>query len=151
MNDAEFWSRVHAVARNASRAYLATVDAGQPRVRVVFPAFEERTLWVATKTTSAKARQLRTDPKVELFFEVGTKRPTMHLTVTGLAELVDDPAEKARVWKAKLFGYDLREFWPEGAASSEFGLVRITPVRVELGAQPAMWQGQRPEVWRAGR
>ena len=148
MNEPEFWNRVYAAARKASRAYLATVEDGQPKVRVVFPAFEGRKLWIATRPKSPKAWQIRRDPKVELFYEVGDKRPTVHLTLTGVAHLVDDPAEKTRVWNAKLFGYDLREFWPEGPQSKDFGLVLITPHRVELGTQPAMWQGQTPEVWK---
>jgi len=149
MDDTEFWNRVYAAARKASRAYLATIEAGQPRVRVVFPAFEGRSLWIATRPDSPKARQIGRHPKVELFYEVGGKRPTVHLTITGVARLVDDPAEKTRVWNAKLFGYGLGEFWPGGPESNEFGLVLINPHRVELGTQPAMWQGQKPEVWMA--
>jgi len=148
MNEPEFWNSVYAAARKASRAYLATVEDGQPRVRVVFPAFEARNLWIATRPNSAKARQIRSDPKVELFYEVGAERPTVHLTVTGVARLVDDPAEKTRIWNARLFGYDRGEFWREGAQSKDFGLVLITPHRVELGTQPAMWRGQKPAVWR---
>lgn len=148
MDDVQFWTAVHGAARKAGRAYLATVEGGQPRVRVVFPAFEGRALWIATKPGSPKARQMRRDPRVELFFEVGAKRPTVHLTVTGVARFVDAAAEKARVWNAKLFGYDLGEFWPEGPGSKDFSLVLITPHRVELGTQPAMWKGQAPEVWK---
>ena len=149
MDDVEFWSEVYAAAKSAGRAYLATLDNGKPRVRVVFPAFEGRKLWVATKPGSAKARQVRSHPEVELFYEVGPKRPTVHLTVTGLARFVDDRVEKSRVWEAKLFGYNLREFWPEGPESTDLGLLMITPQRIEFGRQPAMWQGQRPAVWRA--
>jgi general stress protein 26 len=147
MNDVEFWNGVHAAARRASRAYLATVEAGQPRVRVVFPAFEGHTIWIATRPSSAKARQINRDARVELFFEVGSRRPTVHLTVTGLAHLVGDPSERTRVWNAHLFGYDLGEFWPAGPVSKDFTLIRIAPQRVELGTQPAMWQGQRARVW----
>jgi general stress protein 26 len=148
MDDGEFWNKVYAAARKANRAYLATVEGGQPRVRVVFPAFEGRRLWIATRPDSAKARQLRRDPRVELFYEIGAKRPTVHLTITGVARFVDDPAEKARIWNAKLFGYNLGEFWLEGPESKDFGLLLITAQRVELGTQPEMWQGQRTEVWK---
>jgi general stress protein 26 len=149
MDDTEFWNKVYAAARKASRAYLATVEGGQPRVRVVFPALEGRKLWIATRPDSAKGRQIRRDPKVELFYEVSAKRPTVHLTITGVAHLVDDPAEKTRIWNAKMFGYDLGEFWPEGPESKDFGLLLIKPHRVEFGTQPGMWQGQGTEVWKA--
>src|SRR5713101_4242337 len=106
-----FWTKVRVVAKRAGRAYLATVDSGRPRVRVVFPAFEERNLWIATRRNSVKARQIERDPNVELFLEAGDSRPISHLTVTGIAHFVDDLSEKERVWNAGLFGYDLAEFW----------------------------------------
>src|SRR5713101_2831803 len=142
-----FWTKVRVVAKRAGRAYLATVDAGRPRVRVVFPAFEERNLWIATKRNSAKARQIEREPNIALFWEAGNSRPISHLTVDGIARFVDDSSEKERVFGAKLFGYDLMEFWPGGPQSADFGLILVTVQRVELGSQPGMWQGQRPEVW----
>ncbi|MGO9450470.1 MAG: pyridoxamine 5'-phosphate oxidase family protein [Candidatus Binataceae bacterium] len=148
MDEASFWDQVRTVARSANRAYLATNDGGQPRVRVVFPAFEERTLWIATKRTSAKARQIARDPRVELFYEASGARPIAHLTVTGTARIVDDSSAKDRLWNAGLFGYNLAEFWPRGPRSEDFALLRITPSRIELGWQPAMWVGQKPQVWK---
>ena len=149
MAESEFWERVRAAARKSNRAYLATIDNGQPRVRVVFPAFEDRMLWIATQPRSAKALQIARDPRVELFFEVGTqRRPITHLTVTGSARLIGDLEEKIRVWNLQIFGYDLREFWPLGPESKTLSLIHIDPLRVELGTQPAMWQGQKPQVWK---
>ena len=89
MAESSFWERVHAVAQNSNRAYLATTDNGQPRVRVVFPAFEDRVVWIATQPRSAKALQITRDQRVELFYEVGSQRPVTHLTVTGKAKLID--------------------------------------------------------------
>ena len=149
MNDGEFWEEVRAVARGAVRAYLGTVAEGRPKVRVVFPAFEGRKIWIATKRDSAKIQQIAGEPNVALFWETGASRPAAHLSVSGVARFLDDPDEKTRIWNAKLFDYDLREFWPEGSASADFGLLLVEPRRVELGWQPAMWQGQRPRVWRS--
>lgn len=144
-----FWTKVRAVAKRAGRAYLATVDAGRPRVRVVFPAFEKCDVWIATKRNSARARQIERDPNIELFWEAGNSRPISHLTIAGVAHFVDDLSEKKRVWSAKLFGYDLAEFWPGGPESRGFGLLLVTAERVELGTQPGLWQGELPEVWRS--
>jgi len=149
MAESDFWEKVHAAARGSNRAYLATTDNGQPKVRVVFPAFEDRVLWIATQPRSAKALQIARDPRVELFFEVGTQRPITHLTVTGKARLIYDLEEKIRVWNLRIFGYDLKEFWPSGPDSKDLTLIHIDPLRVELGVQPALWLGQKPEVWRA--
>jgi general stress protein 26 len=148
MDDEQFWEQVREVARTAGRAYLATVAQGKPTVRVVFPAFEGRRIWIATQRGSAKLRHLARDPNVALFWETGASRPAAHLAVSGTASLVDDQAEKKRVWDAKLFGYNLTEFWPRGPASDDFSLLAIEPQRVELGWQPAMWSGQRPKVWK---
>lgn len=149
MAELDFWEKVHAAARDSNRAYLATTDNGQPKVRVVFPAFEGRVLWIATQPRSAKALQIARDPRVELFYEIRTERPITQLTVTGKARLIYDLEEKIRVWNLRIFGYDLREFWPSGPESKDLTLIHIDPLRVELGVQPAMWQGQKPEVWRA--
>jgi general stress protein 26 len=149
MDEEAFWNRVRAVAKRASRAYLATVENSGPRVRVVFPAFEGAKLWIATKPGSAKARQIRRDPGVELFYEVGANPKAEHLTIRGEARFIDDADEKQRIWNARIFGYDLSRFWPEGPQSADFGLLLVTPHRVELGTQPGLWQGQPPEVWRA--
>ena len=149
MAESDFWEKVHAAARDSNRAYLATTDNGQPKVRVVFPAFEDRVLWIATQPRSAKALHIARDPRVELFYEVGTQRPITHLTVTGKARLIDHLEEKIRVWNLRIFGYNLKEFWPSGPDSKDLTLIHIDPLRVELGVQPALWLGQKPEVWKA--
>jgi general stress protein 26 len=147
MSDSEFWRKAHAVAAKATWAYLATADRDQPRVRVVHPAFEGERVWVATGRSSAKARHIERNPRVELFYQIGAD--TVHLTVTGKAKFVEDPAEKKRVWTGKVFDYDLAQFWPGGPESKDFGLMLITPERVELTSLSEMTSGQRPQVWRA--
>lgn len=146
MNEASFWEKVHATARKVTWAYLATAVDGQPKVRVVHPGIEGRKVWIATGRASAKAKQIERNPRVELFYQIGAE--FVHLTVTGEARFVEDLAEKKRVWDGKIFDYELAQFWPEGPASKDFGLMLITPRRVELTSLPAMTQGQKPEVWR---
>lgn len=148
MNDKEFWSKVHEVASKATWAYLATAKGNQPKVRVVHPAFEGERVWVATGRASAKAAQIAKNSKVELFYQVGTD--FLHLTVTGTAKFVDDLSEKKRIWDGKVFDYELAQFWPEGPASKEFGLLLIEPTRVELTSLGEMSQGAKPKVWKRG-
>lgn len=102
--------------------------------------------------SEAASKNVQRNPKTiapphELFWEVGSARPTAHLTIAGVAQLVDNVAMKQRVWHGKIFDYRLSEFWPGGPEASDFGLMFITPNRVELGWQPAMWQGHKPQVW----
>ena len=73
MSDSTFWDKAHAAAAKATWAYLATADGNQPRVRVVHPAFEGERVWVATGRTSAKARHIAKNPRVELFYQIGAE------------------------------------------------------------------------------
>jgi general stress protein 26 len=149
MSDSQFWDKVHAAAAKATWAYLATANGAQPKVRVVHPAFEGERVWVATGRASAKAGHIDKNSKVELFYQIGADM--VHLTVTGTAKFVEGLAEKKRIWDGKVFDYDLTQFWPQGAASKDFGLMLITPSRVELTSLPEMMTGKKPEVWRASR
>ena len=149
MSDSTFWEKVHAAAAKATWAYLGTAKGAQPKVRVVHPAFEGERVWVATGRASAKAGHVDKNPKVELFYQIGADM--VHLTVTGTAKFVEDLAEKKRVWDGKVFDYDLSQFWPGGAESKDFGLMLITPDRVELTSLSEMMTGKKPEVWRASR
>jgi len=149
MSDSQFWDKVHATAAKATWAYLATAHGAQPKVRVVHPAFEGERVWVATGRASAKARHIDKNSKVELFYQIGADM--VHLTVTGAARFVDDIAEKKRIWNAKVFDYDLSQFWPSGPESKDFGLMLITPARIELTSLAEMTTGKKPEVWRAPR
>lgn len=149
MSDSNFWDKVHAIAAKATWAYLATAKRDQPKVRVVHPASEGERVWVATGRTSAKARHIEKNPKVELFYQIGPEM--LHLTVTGKARFVDDVAEKKRIWNGKVFDYDLAQFWPGGPESKDFGLMLIEPERVELTSLSEMTAGKQPEVWRTSR
>jgi general stress protein 26 len=147
-DNAEFWKRVHEASAKMTWAYLATAVGDQPKVRVVHPAWEGEKLWVATGRASSKAHQIERNPKVELFYQIG-QPDFIHVTVTGRARFVDDLKEKERIWNGKVFDYELNQFWPEGARAKEFGLMLVTPARVEITSMPEMMQGKKPAVWRA--
>jgi len=147
MSDAETWLKFHDAAQKATWAYLATSVGDQPKVRVVHPAFEGELVWIATGRTSPKAAHIAKNPKVELFYQVGPE--FVHLTVTGSARFIDDAAEKKRVWEGKVFDYDLAQFWPGGYQAPDFGLLLVTPSRIELTSMMELMQGTKPLVWRA--
>jgi general stress protein 26 len=144
MHDESLLADVHAAAKKVTWAYLATTDGGQPRVRIVHPVSDGAIVWFATGRTSAKARQIDANPRVELFYQVDPSE-FVHLTVTGRACFVDDAAEKRRLWS--LFDYDLGQFWKD-AADPGYGLVRVEPRRIELTSLGAMMSGTPPRVWR---
>jgi len=149
MTEAEFWNKAREVGAKATWAYLATTIGDQPKVRVVHPAIEGGRVWVATGRNSAKARQIGKNPRVELFYQIGSDM--IHLTITGRARFVEDPIEKKRVWEGKIFDYELGQFWPQGHGSKDFGLMLIEPEKAELTSLPDMTQGKRPELWRGAK
>ena len=149
MSDSTFWDKAHAAAAKATWAYLATADGNQPKVRVVHPAFEGERVWIATGRTSAKARHIAKNPRVELFYQIGAEM--VHLTVTGNAKFVEELAEKKRICERQ----DLR-------LRSRAVLARRSRVeglrpdadharsrRADLAGRDD--GGKKPEVWRASR
>jgi general stress protein 26 len=149
MTEAEFWNKAREVGAKATWAYLATTRGDQPKVRVVHPGIEGKCVWVATGRNSAKARQIGKNPRVELFYQIGSDM--VHLTITGHARFVEDPIEKQRVWEGKIFDYELGQFWPQGPGSKDFGLLLIEPESAELTSLPDMTQGKSPERWRVSK
>ena len=124
-----FFTDVEATAKQAVWCALATASPEGPRVRMVHPTWEGDTLWFATGTTSSKVRELRADPRVDVQFQVAPP-DFVHLMVRGVATIVQDAAEKKRVWD--VIDYDLSDFWSGGPTDPNYTLVRIAPSRVEL-------------------
>lgn len=129
---------------------VTTVDTkDRPRARILHPIWEGPIGWIATGRTSFKARHLDHNPFVSLSYW-----DPQHQQVYAecRAEWVDDAAEKSRLWdlfKAtpEPLGYDLGLFWKD-REDPGYGLLRLTPWRIELSALGDMMKGQPPLVWR---
>ena len=138
-----FFAEVEAAAKRAIWCALATVEGNEPRVRMVHPTWEGDVLWVATGPTTPKARQIRENGAVDIQFQVAPD-DFVHLLVRGTATVITDAQEKARVWD--VMDYDLSQFWPDGAGSDDYCVLRIEPSRVELSE---MFGTMNKRVWRA--
>lgn len=138
-----FFAAVEAASKKAIWCALATASPQGPRVRMVHPTWEGRTLWFATGTTSPKVAQLGADPRVDIQFQVAPP-DFVHVLVRGRAHVVRDEAEKKRVWD--VIDYDLSQFWRGGPTDPGYTLVRIDPERVELSK---MFGAMDKQVWRA--
>jgi general stress protein 26 len=138
-----FFEDVEAAAKRAIWCALATVEGNEPRVRMVHPTWEGDVLWVATGPTTPKARQIRDNGAVDIQFQVAPD-DFVHLMVRGTATVITDAREKARVWD--VMDYDLSQFWPGGAGSDDYCVLRIEPSRVELSE---MFGTMNKRVWRA--
>jgi len=114
---------------NSLHAYLATCDGDQPRVRPVSPIVEgDMSIWVTTRSTSRKVKQLRENPKICLAF-VELPDGDKAATVIGEARVIQNIQKKRRVWK--LAPFDLYEHFPDGPDSDDFCLLKIIVKRIE--------------------
>jgi hypothetical protein len=124
---------------------LTTLDRrGRPRSRVVHPIWEGETGWIGTLHDTPKVRDIERDPHVSLAYVAEVLKPVY---ADCIAEWVGDPAEVQRIWD--LFkstppplGYDPVEGFA-GMDLSDFGLIKLTPYRVEVTNWP---HGTR--IWR---
>jgi len=140
---AEFFRAVAAASKKAIWCALATVERNEPRVRMVHPTWDGQVLWLATSPLSAKVRQIRVNPLVDVQFQVAPP-DFVHVMVRGRAELCTDPADRARAWD--VIDYDLTTFGSKGPDDPNFLPVKILPERVELSE---MFGSVNKRVWQA--
>ena len=147
---AEIQPDLEARVRRIVWCTVATVDGkGRPRVRILHPVWEGSTALICTGRHSFKEKHLARNPFVSLSYW-----DPQHQQVYAdcRAEWADDPTEKKRVWELfkstpQPYGYDPAMFWKGGPQSSDFGVLRCTPWRVELTAMTSA--GFESRVWRA--
>ncbi len=143
--EAEFIRRVHTMVWCSA----ATVDSKQrPRSRILHPIWEGSTGWIGTNRNSHKARHLDKNPYMSLAYIADVMKPVYVDCVT---EWVDDLAQKRRIWD--LFkntppplGYDPA---PDFISydHENFGLLKLTPWRIDLVSFPAESFEQGTLVW----
>jgi general stress protein 26 len=120
---------VSIMKNNFLHTSLATCDGDQPRVRIVSPIVEDdMSMWVTTRSTSRKVKQLRQNPKICLAF-VEPPDGDKAATVIGEAQIIPDLDKRRRVWK--LAPFDLYEHFPGGPDSDDFCLLKVTVKRIE--------------------
>ncbi len=124
-------------------ASLSTADDDQPRVRTVSPIVEDNmSIWVTTRSTSRKVKQLQKNPKICLAF-VEPPEGDKAATVIGEALIIPDTDKKKKVWN--LAPFDLYEHFPDGPTSSDFCLLKIIPKKIEWrDSGSAQWNIYEP-------
>jgi len=147
--EAEFIARVSRIVW----CTVATVDReGRPRSRILHPIWAGATGYIATGRSSFKAKHLAKNPYVSL-----TYWDLQHQQVYAdcRAEWEDTIGEKARIWELYKstpppLGSDpaMIPVWKDGAQSPEFGVLKLTPWRIELSSIQDMMAGKPALVWR---
>jgi general stress protein 26 len=129
---------------------LATVGAdGMPWTRVLHPIWEASTGWIATTRHGLKARHLAREPRVSLTYWDAAQDV---VTVQATAAWADDAPARTRVWELYRttpppLGYDPGDFWPAGPDDPAFGLLRLTPTRIDI---TGLASSPKPKLtWRA--
>jgi general stress protein 26 len=124
---------------------------GRPFSRILHPVWEGKVGWIATGRQSLKAKHLAKNPNVALAYWTPE-----HDTVMAQcrAEWADDVPTKQRIWNLLKdtpvpVGYDPILFWKSGVTDPTFGVLKLTPYRIELLTGAEMMQGKRPLVWKA--
>ncbi len=124
-------------------ALITTDDDGHPAARIMdpFPPEDDFTIWLATNARSRKVEQIRRDSRVTLlYFDADDPG---YVTFVGYAEIVDDPAVKARWWKP-----EWTAFYDDENRGDDYLLIRVRPVRLELVSTRRGFTGD-PLTWRA--
>jgi general stress protein 26 len=144
-----------AVARKVIWPTMTTVDRqGRPRARIVHPVWDGPTGWLLTGRSSLKGKHLAQVPYVSIsYVDAEGVSPTANQAYAECrAEWIDDAAEKTRIrdlFKSlpEPYGYDPAVFFPAGPEDPEFGVLKLTPWRVEVFSLATQMQGQG-KVWR---
>lgn len=146
----EFVDRVSSIVW----ASVATLDTnGRLRARMLHPIWEFTEDgpigWIATGRQSLKAKHLAGNPHVALSYWDPRHEQVMADCKT---QWVDDAGEKQRIWTLfgdtpEPYGYDLGLFW-KGADDPTYGLLKLSPWRVEVWTLGEMASGKPAKVWR---
>jgi len=138
MNDIR--QKILAIIRPAHLASLATItEDGKPWTRYVIPRTDDDlTIRIATRVNSRKAAQIRENPEVHLTCGVSDPRNVdTFLQIEGRARFTTDQGEREAFWDPHL------ENIFDGPADPEYGVIVITPYRIELWREGV----SEPEVW----
>ena len=135
---------------------VASVDRrDRPRSRILHPLWQLESGkaplgWIMTGRASHKAKHLIRNPYLSLTYWDPQHEQAIFDCQTRWR---DEPAEKQRIWQLfadtpQPYGYDPAQFF--GAADDPgFGVLELTPWRIETWSLQAMAKGEPPSVWRA--
>ncbi len=130
---------------------VATIDRkGRPRQRILHPIWEGPMGWIATGRHSHKEKHIAANPHVSLSY---WDPQHQQVYVDATASWEDDAAEKRRIWDLYKstpppLGYDPGMIWQGGVEDPTYGLLKLTPWRIEIYGLGNMATMEPAKVWR---
>lgn len=116
----------HEIINETTYCGLVTVDSlGQPQIRTMnpFPVKEDFVIWFATARKSRKAREIRNNPKVCVYF-ANHLTAKGYVNINGTATVIDDKELLVRM---------KRDYWNGIQGWQEnFVLIKIIPNSLEI-------------------
>ncbi len=128
--------------RTARFCTFVTLDGeGQPEARVMepFAPDADMTVWMATNASTRKVSQIRANPRVTLLYF--DQAHNAWVALTGRADLVSDPAEKAKRWNEGWSG-----FYKNRNLGDDYLLIRVKATRLEI-LDPGRGMNPDPVTW----
>ena len=123
-------------------ALITVAEDGQPQAREVdaFAPEPDMTVWIATNPVTRKVREIARESRVTLYY--AADGGAGYVTILGRAQIVDDPAEKAKRWKE-----DWAAFYSDKNRGADYVLIRVRPVRLEIVSYTHKLLND-PKTWR---
>ncbi len=116
--------------RSVQSMQMATVDDDAPDVRTMMTARvdDDFTVWFATSASTSKIKQVERNPKTCINADEGLQA----LRIYGRTEILTDRATRDELWRD-----EWKTYWPEGAASPDLAILKITAGRMRYVNVPA--------------
>jgi general stress protein 26 len=127
-----------AVVKADRLPYLATVEGDQPRLRPIAPVKTDGfTVYIANLRSYGKTAEIESNPRIELCYLDGHHD---QVRITGLAEVVEDPATKEEIWNSNPH---MRKYLVS-VENPDFILYKVTPTRVRFMKEWALTYREVP-------
>jgi general stress protein 26 len=107
-----FFEEVGKASAAAVWSAWATQSQNGPRVRMVHPTWEGDVLWLATGPNTPKAKQMASNPLVDVQWQVSPPN-FVHIMCRGSVELLMDDESRAHAWDVlSRVAPPIRTMWP---------------------------------------
>lgn len=115
------------IAESSNCALITIDEKGNPRVRAMdpFPPADDFEIWFGTNKNSRKVGQIKLDPRVNLYYMENDN--SSYVTISGKAELIDDPEIKNKYWKDQWNAF-------YGEKKENYLLIKVTPAWLEVSS-----------------